>query len=189
MLSVVGGKLTTHRLMAAEAVDQAARLLHELDGRTVPPRAPTHDLPLPGGEVKDLDVLVKDAEREGAAPDVARRLVRYYGSETPAVVRLAQADPRLADRVAPDHAAIGAELIHAVRREMAITFSDLMIRRTRLFFDIPGRGAEQAPALVELVAAECGWDADRREAELAAYLQEIERNDAFRAEVADHPVP
>src|SRR5437773_2238853 len=61
LISIAGGKLTTYRVMARDVVDRVAARLHALDGRPLPPRAPTDQLPLPGGESRDLDVLVEAA--------------------------------------------------------------------------------------------------------------------------------
>ncbi len=189
LLSIVGGKLTTYRAMAAEVVDRVSAALHDLDGRRVPPRAATAETPLPGGEVRDLEILVADAVREGVTEALARHLVRAYGSETPAVVRLAQSDRRLAEPIVPGHVAIRAELIHAIRREMAMTLRDLLIRRTHVFHEISGHGMQQAPELVDLAAEELGWDAARKASELAAYLEEIELNNRFRDELTPHDTP
>lgn len=184
LISVVGGKLTTYRSMAAEAVDRAAARLSEFDGRAAPPRPRTDLEPLPGGEARDLELLVSGAVREGASPELARHLAAGYGTEAPAILRLARADPRLAAPITDGHPAIRAELIHAVRREMALTLSDLLIRRTHVFHAVRGHGAGDTGELVDLVAGDLGWDAARKARELAGYLREIERSDAFRSEVA-----
>src|SRR5438874_4761378 len=63
LLTIAGGKLTTYRVMARDAVDRVAARLRELDGRPRGPRAPTDRLPLPGGETADLEGLVKAAMR------------------------------------------------------------------------------------------------------------------------------
>jgi glycerol-3-phosphate dehydrogenase len=183
LISIVGGKLTTYRSMAAELVDYVARRLHEHDGRTVSPRAPTDREPLPGGEARDLDVLIESTVVEGFDRETATHLVHTYGSETPAVARLAQSDPQLAQPVVDDHPTLWAELVHAMRREMAITLGDLLIRRTHLFYVAPERILEIAPAIADLASGEMDWDPDRRNAELAAYRFETEQRVAFRAEV------
>ena len=183
LISIVGGSLTTYRVMAAETVDMVAKRLHEVDGRPVAAAADTHLEPLPGGESHDLDVLIEETEREGVARDIAEHMVRAYGSETPAIVRLAKADRRLADPIAPSHPAIRAELIHAMRREMAITLGDLLIRRTHLFYETADHALEQVSQVAELAATEMGWDKERTEAELAAYAKKVDLTMAFRNEL------
>ncbi|UCG86245.1 MAG: glycerol-3-phosphate dehydrogenase/oxidase [Gemmatimonadota bacterium] len=183
LISMIGGEFATHRTQAAEVVDVVAERLHELDGRSLAHTAVTHLEPLPGGEARDLDVLIEEAERDGASRQTAEHLVQAYGSETPAVVRLAQADPRLADPIAPNHPAIRAELVHAMRREMALTLGDLLIRRTHLFYETPDHAESEIQSIAEIAAAEMAWDAQRYNAELAAYANEVEVNLAFRSEL------
>lgn len=183
LISVLGGKLTTYRRMAAQAVDRVADALHALDGRPVPRAAPTGHEPLPGGEIADLDLVIAEVERDGIAPTTARRLVRRYGSEAPAVARLAAATPGLALPIATGATAIRAELVYAVQREMALTLCDLLIRRTHVFYETPGHGLADADELAALVAPELGWDAPRCAAEVGAYRDAVARVEAFRHEL------
>jgi glycerol-3-phosphate dehydrogenase len=187
LISVVGGRVSTHRLIAVEAVDCVARALHRLDGRPVAQHAGTTHEPLPGGEVRALEVLEEEVARDGFPREVAAHLVRAFGSETPAVTRLAMAEPDLAAPVVPGHPIIAAELVHAMRREMAITLADLAIRRTHLFYDAPNHAIEQISAVASLAAREMAWDAERRAAELAAYQSEINLNMSFRHELGPPP--
>ncbi|UCD24046.1 MAG: glycerol-3-phosphate dehydrogenase/oxidase [Gemmatimonadota bacterium] len=184
LISTVGGKLTTYRVMAAETVDLVSKRLHEIDGRPMAAAPATHLEPLPGGESRDLEVLIEEAEREGMARDIAEHMVRAYGSETPAIVRLAKADRDLAEPISPRHPAIRAELIHAMRREMAITLGDLLIRRTHLFYELADHATGHASLVADLASAEMGWDTERTEAELAAYRNEVDLTMAFRTELA-----
>jgi glycerol-3-phosphate dehydrogenase len=185
MLSVIGGKLTTYRAMAAELVDRAARALHRFDGRPLPPRAPTDRAPLPGGETGDLGIVVNEAVQEGLTSDSATHLAARYGTEAPAVARLARADARLAAPIVAGLPELRAELIHALRREMAMTLSDLFIRRTHVFHEARAHAAAEAANLVDLVAEEAGWDAARKSRELAQYLAEVKRAEAFRTEIGE----
>lgn len=180
LLSIVGGKLTTYRSMAAQVVDQVAQRLRAMDGRHVPSKARTAAEPLPGGEAKDLTVLIDAAEGEGFPRDVATHLVHTYGSEAAAVTRLAQSEPQLAEPVVPGHPTLWAEILHAIRREMAITLSDLLIRRTHLFYAAPDAALAAAPSIAAFAATAMDWSTDRRDAELAAYREEVRRSVGFR---------
>jgi len=184
LISVLGGKLTTYRSMAAETVDLVVRRLRAMDGRGEPPRASTDRDPLPGGEVSELDLLCHDLEREGVGQETAWHLVRSYGTEATAVVRLARTDPALGTPLAQGHPAIQAEVVHAIRREMAMTLGDLLIRRTHVFHEAERHGVPEALALVELAAVELGWSAARKAQELADYVRAAEQNLAFRSELA-----
>ncbi|MFF8995037.1 glycerol-3-phosphate dehydrogenase/oxidase [Streptomyces sp. NPDC014983] len=115
--TVVGGKLTTYRRMAQDAVDAATKAR----GLPVPP-SPTAGLPLVGAAAP---------ERLRALP-VPRRLVRRYGTEALAVHALSTGDPALAAPVLPGHPVTRAELVWAARHEGALDESDLLDRRTRI---------------------------------------------------------
>ncbi|MFJ8632285.1 glycerol-3-phosphate dehydrogenase/oxidase [Streptomyces sp. NPDC093568] len=117
VITVVGGKLTTYRRMAQDAVDSAVAT-HRL---TAGP-SPTASLPLVGAASPEALGAVR-------AP---RRLVQRYGTEAPAVHALGAHDPRLGEPVVPGHPVTGAELLWAVRHEGALDESDLLDRRTRI---------------------------------------------------------
>jgi glycerol-3-phosphate dehydrogenase len=117
LVTVVGGKLTTYRRMAADAVDAAVRHAGLAAG---PCR--THRLPLVGAAAPD---------RLAAVPAPAR-LVARYGVEAPAVLAAAQDDPALLAPVADGIDVTGAELLWAVRHEGALDEADLLDRRTRI---------------------------------------------------------
>ncbi|MBT2365981.1 glycerol-3-phosphate dehydrogenase/oxidase [Streptomyces sp. ISL-10] len=117
IVTVVGGKLTTYRRMAQDAVDAAVLARGLACG---PCR--TAGVPLVGA----------DSPHALALLDVPRRLVRRYGAEAPAVHALGLKDPSLARPVIPGHPVTGAELVWAVRHEGALDESDLLDRRTRI---------------------------------------------------------
>ncbi len=175
LLTIAGGKLTTYRAMAAELVDVVAAKLHRIDGRHVPDRAPTALEPLPGGEVADLELLVRELVKEQVPAPAARHLVDTYGSEAMAVANLATRDSALAEPLAPDIPVLRAEVVHQTRREMALSVSDVMIRRTHLFHQHPGQGTEASPVVAGLLAHELGWDAAHEAASLSGYLAEVQR--------------
>ncbi|MEV6615003.1 glycerol-3-phosphate dehydrogenase/oxidase [Streptomyces sp. NPDC051051] len=117
VVTVVGGKLTTYRRMAQDAVDAAVA-----SGRLTAAPCRTARLPLVGAAPpRTLRAL--------AAP---RRLVRRYGTEAPAVQGLAAAHPHLAEPVLAGHPVTGAELVWALRHEGALDEADLLDRRTRV---------------------------------------------------------
>jgi glycerol-3-phosphate dehydrogenase len=174
LLTIAGGKLTTYRSMAAELVDAVAAKLRALDGRRVP-KAPTQREPLPGGEVADLELLVRELGKERVPEPVARHLVDTYGAESAAVANLAAREPALGRPLLDGWPVLQAEVVYQARREMALTVADVLIRRTHLFHRDPSQGTGAAPVVAGLLARELGWDAGREAESLAAYLDEVKR--------------
>jgi glycerol-3-phosphate dehydrogenase len=140
LVSVVGGKLTTYRRMAQDAVDAAVDA-GGLAGRAAPCR--TRDLPLVGAAVRQAL----------AAVPAPRRLVERHGTEAPAVVALAAGDPGLLAPVAPGLDVLGVEVLHAVRSEGALDADDVLDRRTRIGLVAADRERAR-PAVAALIAAD-----------------------------------
>lgn len=130
VVTVVGGKLTTYRRMAEDAVDAAIRHAGLAAG---PCR--TEDLPLVGA-------VTGPARDRIRAP---RLLIDRYGGEASAVAALAETNPALADPVAPGVDVIAAEFVWGVTTEGAMDASDLLDRRTRIGL-VPADRAAAAPA-------------------------------------------
>lgn len=142
MITIAGGKLTEYRLMAEQAVDAAvARLARTNIG---PCRTATTPL---------LGARRAAASRGVAAPDLAaipERIVRYYGWEAPEVVRSARC-PRPLDPIAPQLDVTRAEIEYAIRREGALSVSDVLDRRTRIGLVDADRAAAE-PGVREIFA-------------------------------------
>jgi glycerol-3-phosphate dehydrogenase len=68
---------------------------------------------------------------------------------------------------------------------MAVTLSDLLMRRTRVFYEVQGNAVAEATELLDLIGEEAGWDAPRKASELSAYVEEVERGNLFRTELRD----
>lgn len=132
VVTVVGGKLTTYRRMAQDAVDAAVAAR----GLTAGP-CRTASTPLVGAA----------RPRTLAQLDVPARLVRRYGTEAPAVHELGVTNPELARPVVPGHPVTSAELVWAVRHEGALDASDLLDRRTRIGLVAEDRETAEQAAL------------------------------------------
>ena len=169
MLTVVGGKLTTYRSMSAEVVDQAMRELRHRDGRQRHADARTDEDPLPGGETADLSQFRERGLELGISPESVNHLLRHYGTEAAGIFNLGGADRRLLRRLLEPHPAIEAEVIHAVRRELAQTLEDVLVRRFHLYYEHPDQGVSVASRVAELMGEELGWDAARIEVEAERY--------------------
>ena len=162
LISIVGGKLTTYRNLAALAVDMVYRKLG-----TRRPRPATDRLPLPGGRADDFPRFASQfiAESE-LGEEAAGRLIRIYGTRAPEVLGRAGGDPALRTSFASG-GAIGAEIPFAFEQELAQTLTDVLMRRTMIGLD--PAAAEGTGRAAELAGKYLGWDRGRIERELAAY--------------------
>ena len=163
LITVVSNRLTTARGVAERAVDLAFGKLG-----TTPPRSRTEETPLYGGHFSSFSGLVGEVGRSVSdfiPGDIAERLAHNYGSAYRDVVALARAYPPLADPIGTS-GVLKAEVVHAIREEMAQGLADCVFRRTDLATaGHPGDDALGTAA--ELAAAELGWSPDRKASELA----------------------
>lgn len=146
LLSIAGGKWTTYRNMAHDCVDQAATLA---------------DLP-------DKPCVTKTLNIHGYHPNAQKfGALSFYGSDAPAIQALVDSDASLGNTLDNDLPYIEAEVIWAVREEMARTVEDVLARRTRALFLNSKAALRMAPRVAALLARELGqdekWQADQLE--------------------------
>jgi glycerol-3-phosphate dehydrogenase len=176
LVTVAGGKLTTHREIAQKLND---RIMKELGRRAG--KCPTLATPLPGARPLGREELERDTAsirsivRDSIGHDAAEILKARYGTRAPIVTRIAAERPELAAPLARGCPALGAEVVHAVRNEMAHSIHDFLVRRTSLTWRYPVEAEAAAPAVVRIMAAEFGWDSARTDQELASFKHEQER--------------
>lgn len=170
LLSIIGGKLTTYRNLAEEAVDQVFGKL----GRPIP-KCVTDQQPLPGADTSDFDAFARDFKQRCSLPEViSERLLRIYGVRSVEVSRLTEADSSLAEVFDDETHAIAAEVIYAFRNEMAQTLADCLLRRTMIGLNSTcGLNAVEAAAAVGL--KHLGWSESRKRQEVKAYQNYVER--------------
>ncbi|MCU1521225.1 MAG: glycerol-3-phosphate dehydrogenase [Arthrobacter sp.] len=168
LITVVGGKLTTYRQLAEDAVNDAFKRL----GRKSP-KCVTANLPLPGaaGNFEEARLALR---ADGLADKTVERLLALYGTRALDVV--AQAGGAGVGLPVLDQAsgALEAEILLAVRHEFAKTLTDVLARRMLLAFE-PGHGLDTAGRAAAVMGAECGWDEDRQAAEIRGYQEWLER--------------
>ena len=153
IIYLYGGKLTTHRQMAEEAVNHLAAFLN------VPRACKTAVYPLPNavGEASDAD---------------AERLVKRYGEGYSTILKFITEDETLAERVTPSLPFTKAELLYAYWSEMAITLEDLLWRRTRIGWT-PGQGVDVAPKIAQFLGEKNNWSHTKIAAEVKVYRERI----------------
>lgn len=170
LVVVAGGKYTTYRVMAADAVDAA---LHGLDRRG--PKSCTETVPLLGAD--GYPALWNSRARMAAVSGlhVARieHLLRRYGSLAEEVIGLIEKDRALGQPLDGADDYLRAEVVYAASHEGAIHLEDVLHRRTRISFETFDRGVGSARPAAELMAETLGWDEGRLEREIAHYAAQI----------------
>ena len=169
VVRIGGGKYTTYRVMARDAIDGAL-------GREAARLRPsdTADRALIGAaERGELDRIVAELgaipEVAAAHPEAAARLVDRHGTEALAVAALGS-DLDLLRPLVPGRPFLEAEVAWAVRNELALSVDDVLSRRLRLSPELPDRGAAVAPRVASIMARELGWSDGRCQREVDAYL-------------------
>jgi glycerol-3-phosphate dehydrogenase len=171
LVRVSGGKYTTYRVMARDAVDAVL-------GREAARHRPsaTADLPVHGAAPRaELDALALAIARDAAlSAEQATSLVDRHGTDAPAVVVLGRERNLLRPLVA-GHPFLEAEIAWATEHELAASLDDLLARRIRLAPVLADRGESIAPNVAAIAGEALGWDADRRALEVAGYLDGARR--------------
>jgi glycerol-3-phosphate dehydrogenase len=164
-MTVTGVKYTTARAVGARAAAAAAKALGAPARRT-----DTDTVMLPGAGIADHEALAIETARAVGlelAPPIILHLTAIYGDRCAAIVRLMAQRSDWRMPLTAGRPNVGAEVIHAIREESACTVADIAIRRTEL--GAAGHpGAEIVNAIAAIAAEELGWDADRRNREVAA---------------------
>jgi glycerol-3-phosphate dehydrogenase len=164
LVSMFGVRYTTARQTAEEAVDAVFRSM----GHATPPPCRTAETPLHGGSINHMDnflkaVLLRDVDGIPAA--TLRRIATTYGTGYDRVLQMARDVPALARPLGRDCEVIGAEILYAVRAEMALKLGDAVIRRTEAgAAGHPGTDALERAAVV--MARTLGWDEARTRNEI-----------------------
>jgi glycerol-3-phosphate dehydrogenase len=158
LFSAVGGKWTTSRALAEKVMNTIAA---KLGGATLP--CTTARMRLPGGWIDNFEAFVE--RNQAAYPDVAvDHLARLYGNRLTRVLDLASARPELRALLSSS-GDIGAQVLYAVRQEMAMTLDDAVMRRTGIG-QLGDPGAASLRAAADLMARELDWDDARRDREI-----------------------
>ncbi|WP_342023954.1 glycerol-3-phosphate dehydrogenase/oxidase [Arthrobacter citreus] len=171
LVVVAGGKWTTYRVMAKDAVDEAARALDEKV-----PESCTSTIPLLGavGYKADWNRRHRTAEHYGVHVARVEHLLNRYGSLATEVLELIREDPSLGQTLPGADDYLRAEVVYATTAEGARHVEDVLARRTRISIESWDRGVSAAPVVAELMAPLLNWDLDRVEKEVAHYLARVE---------------
>jgi glycerol-3-phosphate dehydrogenase len=170
LVTIAGGKYTTYRVMAQDAVDLAAR---SLPGRV--PESVTDRTPLIGA----IGYFALNNRRHELAAQSGLHVVRIehllgrYGSLTEELLALVAEDATLGEPVpgAEDH--LRVEIVYAASHEGALHLDDVLTRRTRISIETFDRGISAAPHVAALMAPVLGWDQARIDREVEHYVKRV----------------
>ena len=170
LVLVAGGKLTTYRVMARDAVDQA--LVGEQDA----PGSITERVPLVGAYGFETRTNQRVALARSTGLDVARidHLLGRFGGLVDEVLDLIDARPELGSPLEHAEEYLAAEVVYAVTHEGARHLDDVLTRRTRISIETFDRGIHVAREAAELMGGELGWDAATVDDEVDHYLRRVE---------------
>ena len=152
IITAIGGKWTTARALAEEVVDLA---VIKLGAEAVPCRS--GDTPVYGGDTGIFAEFLAQAREKYAsfAPDIVEHLAYNYGAGMGEVIRIAEESPAFRERLCEGLPGIAAEIVHAVRHEMAFFLEDVLFRRTGI-----GAYGVPEPAVLDRIGALIGGELD-----------------------------
>ena len=178
LISIAGGKLTTHRLVAAAVVERVIDALRRGGERRRFGRSRTGTVPLPGGTAPPDSVAaaVLSHDGNGLAPPVIGHLADRYGSRVGELLHRVAADRRLADPIVPTLPDPRAEVLEAVEHEGALTVEDVLRRRTQISLREETEGVRVAGEVAALMAGPLGWTPEAARAAAESYAAVVEES-------------
>lgn len=170
LISIAGGKYTTYRVMAQDAVDAAAEDLGPIKDSV------TEVTPLVGadGYAAMLNLKHEIAEESGLPEWRIEHLLSRYGSRLYEVLELARDDASLLGPVASADEYLRCEIAYAVTNEGALHLEDVLARRTRMSIETKHRGVDAAQEVADIIAPLLGWSDETKAAEVTSYVERAE---------------
>jgi glycerol-3-phosphate dehydrogenase len=182
LVLIAGGKYTTYRVMARDAVDAAA---HSMGGHVAP--SITERVPLLGAE--GFETRRNQTQALAARSGVHRARIEHmlgrFGDLVDEILELVADDPSLGEPLDGAEDYLRAEVVYAVTHEGARHLDDVLTRRTRISIETFDRGVAAARPAAELMAAPLGWDAAATEREVDHYLRRVEAERQSQDQLTD----
>lgn len=175
LVIIAGGKLTTYRVMAEDAVNFALGKAEAKKNPSLTAKTPLRGAVGYKGLWNRRQAL---AQESGLTVDHVEDLLDRYGDDIHLLFDAIKAEPGLAGELAGAPEYLRAEIAFAVSHEGALHLEDVMCHRTRLTYEHRDRGLSAVPEIADLMAEMLGWSAEKREAEIAAYTARCEAEEA-----------
>ena len=183
---VAGGKYTTYRVMAADAVDAAVAELGPGRADTVP-ASNTDRIPLLGAD--GYPAMVNRADRIADHYEIREEQVHHllnrYGSLIEDVLEVAASRPDLLEAVGGAERYLRVEIVYAAGAEAALHLEDVLVRRTRISMEYQHGGVDCAREVAQLMAEVLDWDPDRIEREVELFERRVAAEQASQVTESD----
>ncbi len=165
LLSVLGGKWTTYRLMAEDAVNKACRILNKEAGSS------THFYRLTGARDTDFNrnKFISEAKETGLEEEAIQGLLSRYGDRSGDLLKICREIPQLTKRIHPRHSFILAEALYTARSEMAVSLRDFLARRIRMEITDWQDTSDSVEVVAGVMAPALGWDEATKERNIRDY--------------------
>lgn len=168
LVSIMGGKWTTHRAMAEDTIDRVQEALGH--PRT---EGQTRNYGLYGGKGFTDDYWKTLSRKNTVSVETAHHLASKFGTAAEDVLAVSGEDRSLAEPIVEGYPAIRAEVIYALREEMAATIEDVLARRIGLQLYSWRDAIAAAPTVGSLMARELNWTSSATEAAINGYVTKI----------------
>ncbi|WP_188836315.1 glycerol-3-phosphate dehydrogenase/oxidase [Flexivirga endophytica] len=169
LVAIAGGKYTTYRVMAKDAIDIAGKDLGEIK------ESVTDRVPLVGadGYAAMLNLTRELSEQTGLPPWRIEHLLNRYGSKLDELLALTAEDETLLEPVKSAETYLRVELKYAVTHEGALHLADVLARRTRMSIETKHRGVDAAEEAADIMAPLLGWTEEQKRTEIETYRERV----------------
>jgi len=174
LVSIIGGKLTTHRSMAKALVDQVSRKLASEYATPAQHECETDRLALDYDENELEQATNNMIQNQAFDAETVRHLVEAYGPGAAKVLEITGEKPPLSSKIIGEAPYLLAEVVYAARYEMALRLIDFMLRRTQLAYRLTDHGRSIIQNVASIMANELGWSAETLAQELIEFENECE---------------
>lgn len=179
-VSIAGGKYTTYRVMAEDAVNEA---VHDL--RRIVPDSCTETVAIVGadGYLVMMNKLAELSREYGITQKSVEHLLNRYGSLFEEVLEVGREDLTMLHRISEELPYLKAEIKYAVTHEGAMSVDDVLSRRTRIAFEAKDQGISLVAMVADLIAPTLGWSKAEKDASIDDYLEKVNRQNELLATV------
>jgi glycerol-3-phosphate dehydrogenase len=168
LISIMGGKWTTHRAMAEDTIDRVQQVLESTHAISK-----TRNYVLYGGKGFTDDYWNTLCRQYGLPEKTAHHLAAKFGTAAEKVLALASENAALRDPILEAHPAIKAEVVYAVRHEMAATIEDVLARRIGMQLYSWRDAVQAAPVVGSLIAEELSWTSSFTRTAIMHYVEKV----------------